>query len=401
MKVLWLTSVYPSEKHPSEGVFHETQVQELIKQGIEVTVLCPNPVNPPVLRMLKASYRQKKDIPEQEVRCGVTVYRPPYTALPGQLKWAQPSKRIADSVLRAMQRHQLSPDFIHAHFAMPSGGAAAVIQKEAHIPYLLTLHGSDVNVYPSYSKGAFTAFETAVKQASAVLTVSEELAKKTHDMTKVEAQFLPLGIPLKAFSKTDGDQEDIRKQLGLPLHEKLVVFVGRLVKEKGLLELADAVSGMDGVKAVFVGKGPLAKELTERAGESILLPGQVPNDQVKDYLMAADLFALPSYSEGMPTVVLEALALNVPVIATRVGGLPSLFSTYQHLLIEPRSTSQLKEAIHAYLYENKWNEQVKNDLHEIVHTEYSSTNNAKYLIQQYEKVFNQYPSFKQDEMCKD
>ncbi len=105
--------------------------------------------------------------------------------------------------------------------------------------------------------------------------------------------------------------------------------------------------------------------------------------------MAADLFALPSYSEGMPTVVLEALALKVPVIATRVGGLPSLFSTYQHLLVEPRSTSQLKEAIHACLYENRWNEQVKSDLHEMVHTEYSSEHNAKHLIQQYEKVLNQ------------
>ncbi|MEK5135799.1 glycosyltransferase [Bacillus sp. FSL W8-0645] len=389
MKVLWLTSVYPSEKHPSEGVFHETQVQELLKQGIQVTVICPNPVNPPVLRMLKASYRQKKDLPEQEVRNGVTVYRPPYTALPGQLKWAQPSKRIASTVLSAMQRYQLSPDFIHAHFAMPSGGAAAVIQKKTQIPYLLTLHGSDVNVYPSYSKGAHAAFETAVKQASAVLTVSEELAKKTHDMTKVEAKCLPLGIPLQSFSKTEEDQQGIRKKLGLPLHDKLVVFVGRLVKEKGLLELADAVSGLDGVKAVFVGKGPLAKELTERAGASILLPGQVPNDQVKDYLIAADLFALPSYSEGMPTVVLEALALKVPVIATRVGGLPTLFSSYQHLLVDPHSVNQLKEAIHAYLYENRWNEQVKNDLYQIVHTEYSSANNTKQLIQQYEKVLHQ------------
>ncbi|USD78703.1 glycosyltransferase [Bacillus safensis] len=389
MKVLWLTSVYPSEKHPSEGVFHETQVQELLKQGIEVTVICPNPVNPPVLRMLKASYRQKRDLPEQEVRSGVTVYRPPYPALPGQLKWAQPSKRIAASVLRAMQRHQLSPDFIHAHFAMPSGGAAAVIQKETKIPYLLTLHGSDVNVYPSYSKGAKAAFETAVRQASAVLTVSEELAKKTNEMTKVEAKCLPLGIPLRSFSRTEEGQEGIRKHLGLPLQDKLVVFVGRLVKEKGLLELADAVSSMDGVKAVFVGKGPLAMELTERAGASIILPGQVPNEQVRDYLMAADLFALPSYSEGMPTVVLEALALKVPVIATRVGGLPSLFSTYQHLLVEPRSTRQLKEAIHACLYENSWNEEVKNVLHEIVHTEYSSEHNAKHLIQQYEKVLNQ------------
>lgn len=389
MKVLWLTSVYPSEKHPSEGVFHETQVQELLKQGMEVTVICPNPVNPPVLRMLKASYRQKRDLPEQEVRNEVKVYRPPYPALPGQLKWAQPSKRIAASVLRAMQRHQLSPDFIHAHFAMPSGGAAAVIQKETKIPYLLTLHGSDVNVYPNYSKGAKAAFETAVRQASAVLTVSEELAKKTNEMTKVEAKCLPLGIPLRSFSRTEEGQEGIRKHLRLPLQDKLVVFVGRLVKEKGLLELADAVSSMDGVKAVFVGKGPLANELKERAGASIILPGQVPNEQVRDYLMAADLFALPSYSEGMPTVVLEALALKVPVIATRVGGLPSLFSTYQHLLVEPRSTRQLKEAIHACLYENTWNEEVKNDLHEMVHTEYSSEHNAKHLIQQYEKVFNQ------------
>lgn len=208
-------------------------------------------------------------------------------------------------------------------------------------------------------------------------------------MTKVEAKCLPLGIPLQSFSKTEEDQQVIRKKLGLPLHDKLVVFVGRLVKEKGLLELADAVSGLDGVKAVFVGKGPLAKELTERAGASILLPGQVPNEQVKDYLIASDLFALPSYSEGMPTVVLEALALKVPVIATRVGGLPTLFSSYQHLLIEPRSTSQLKKAIHAYLYENRWNEQVKSDLHQIVHTEYSSANNTKQLIQQYEKVLHQ------------
>ncbi|WP_144523653.1 teichuronic acid biosynthesis protein TuaC [Bacillus pumilus] len=389
MKVLWLTSVYPSEKHPSEGVFHETQVQELLKQGIQVTVICPNPVNPPILRMLKASYRQKKDLPEQEMRNGVTVYRPPYTALPGQLKWAQPSKRIAASVLGAMQRYQLSPNFIHAHFAMPSGGAAAVIQQKKQIPYLLTLHGSDVNVYPSYSKGAYTAFETAVKQASIVLTVSEELAKKTNDMTRVEAQCLPLGIPLQSFSKTEEDQQVIRKKLGLPLHDKLVVFVGRLVKEKGLLELADAVSSIDGVKAVFVGKGPLAKELKERAGASILLPGQVPNDQVKDYLIAADLFALPSYSEGMPTVVLEALALKVPVIATRVGGLPTLFSSYQHLLVDPHSVNQLKEAIHAYLYEKRWNEKVKSDLHQIVHSDYSSVNNTKQLIQQYEKVLHQ------------
>lgn len=91
-------------------------------------------------------------------------------------------------------------------------------------------------------------------------------------MTKVEAKCLPLGIPLRSFSRTEEGQEGIRKHLRLPLQDKLVVFVGRLVKEKGLLELADAVSSMDGVKAVFVGKGPL--QTNSRNGRGHLLYSQ-------------------------------------------------------------------------------------------------------------------------------
>lgn len=53
MKVLWITSVYPSSQKPGEGVFHETQVQALYMQGVDVTVICPLPVNPAPLRLLK------------------------------------------------------------------------------------------------------------------------------------------------------------------------------------------------------------------------------------------------------------------------------------------------------------------------------------------------------------
>ncbi len=59
---------------------------------------------------------------------------------------------MALSVLSEIKNHGLKPDLIHAHFAMPSGGAAAIVSKALGIPYVLTLHGSDVNVYPHYSK---------------------------------------------------------------------------------------------------------------------------------------------------------------------------------------------------------------------------------------------------------
>ena len=105
------------------------------------------------------------------------------------------------------------------------------------------------------------------------------------------------------------------------------MFIGRLVKEKGVFDLSKAVQSLDErYEAVFVGDGPAASSLREAAH---IVTGQVPNDKVQDYLLASDVMALPSYSEGMPTVVIEALALKVPVICTDVGGLASLFGKHR------------------------------------------------------------------------
>lgn len=174
---------------PGEGVFHETQVQELQKLGLDITVICPRPFHSAPVRMLKKTYRKKDARPEYEIRKGIPVYRPFYRAVPGQLKWAQPHRRIASAVLKTMKQRGLYPDLIHAHFAMPSGGAAAVVSESAQIPYVLTLHGSDVNVYPHYSKGAFKAFKRAVGSASVVLAVSHKLRKKPKSFRALTARF--------------------------------------------------------------------------------------------------------------------------------------------------------------------------------------------------------------------
>lgn len=68
MKILWITSVYPSSLKPGEGVFHETQVQELLKLGLDITVICPRPFHPAPVRMLKKAYRKR--MPDQNMRYG-------------------------------------------------------------------------------------------------------------------------------------------------------------------------------------------------------------------------------------------------------------------------------------------------------------------------------------------
>ncbi|WIG46472.1 glycosyltransferase family 4 protein [Bacillus halotolerans] len=384
MKILWITSVYPSSLKPGEGVFHETQVQELLKLGLDITVICPRPFHPAPVRMLKKAYRKKDARPEYEIRKGIPVYRPFYPAVPGQLKWSQPHRRIGAAVLKTIKQHDLNPDLIHAHFAMPSGGAAAVVSKTIGIPYILTLHGSDVNVYPHYSKGAFKAFKTAVGSASAVLAVSEKLQEETKKLSGFDSTVLPIGIQLSRFQENDQTKEEIRKNLGLPLDQRLAVYVGRLVKEKGIFELSEAIEMMEEApRAVFVGDGP-AKSLLMQKGH--IVTGQVPNHRVREYLLAADMFVLPSYSEGMPTVVIEALALRVPVICTDVGGVASLFGKHRHLLIEPKSAQALANTISLYAQDQIWQPEVADELYQIIHTQYDAGKNARALYDQYQMV---------------
>lgn len=386
MKVLWMTSVYPSSEKPGEGVFHETQAQELRKLGAEMTVICPRPKLAAPFRMLKKTYRQKDIRPAHEWRKGVSVHRPFYRAVPGQLKWAQPHKRMAASVLSAIKKHGLKPDLIHAHFAMPSGGAAAIVSKALGIPYVLTLHGSDVNVYPHYSKSAHRAFTLAVREAADIYAVSGSLREQMKKLSEADCSVLPIGITLDAFQKRNETKEAIRKRLGLPSDKKLIVFIGRLVKEKGVFDLSKAVQSLDErFEAVFVGDGPAKFSLREAAH---IVTGQVPNDKIQDYLLASDIMALPSYSEGMPTVVIEALALKVPVICTDVGGVASLFGKYRRLLIRPGSPETLAESILQYDEGTAWTPQTADELYQTVRTYFDASQNAKALKEKYRTVMN-------------
>jgi teichuronic acid biosynthesis glycosyltransferase TuaC len=389
MKVLWVTSVYPSELQPGSGVFHETQAQALSAIGVEVTVVCPVPRTPILLRPVKKQYRTSENIPFVYERNGISVYRPRYTAMPGQLRWAQPDRRIAASVIETMDNDNIEPDLIHAHFAMPSGGAARIVASEKGIPWVLTLHGSDVHVYPHYSASAMKAFKRSVLEADEVLAVGENLRQKNLEMTQRESKHLPIGVNLSRFENPQQSKLLLRKQLELPVDKKLVLFVGRLTEAKGVLELGKALGQLPtDMAAVFVGDGPVKGTLSKHPelNNRLFLTGQVENHRVKDYLAACDVLALPSWSEGMPTVVIEALALKVPVVCTAVGGVPELFRKHRHILIEPRDIDSLAKRLLQAAAGDLYPSFVMEELYDHIHQHYHAERNAVKLKEEYEKV---------------
>jgi teichuronic acid biosynthesis glycosyltransferase TuaC len=389
MKILWFTSVYPSDEKPGLGVFHETQVQALIRLGVEVTVISPVPRLPVLVRYMKKQYRPTNGVPFKSHRKGVTVYRPPYLALPGQLRWAQPDKRIAASILRTMSEYEIEPDLIHAHFAMPSGGAARIVAEQKKLPWILTLHGSDVNIYPHFSAGAKKAFEQTVQAANLVLAVGESLRNKAKELAGRDSMVLPIGVDLSRFQPTNETKREIRRRLQLPEEKKIVVFIGRLTQAKGVFELAHSLHWLSNdVAILFVGDGPAKDKLRQHSdfNRRLFLTGQVENERVSDYLLASDVFALPSYSEGLPTVVIEALALKVPVICTKVGGVPELFGEHHQFFIESKSVSSLVNRINAILNRNLVTTQVQYELYENIQKNYHVDHNAVLLKDVYKRT---------------
>ncbi|WP_026573433.1 teichuronic acid biosynthesis protein TuaC [Bacillus sp. UNC438CL73TsuS30] len=391
MKALWITSVYPSGCQPGSGVFHETQVQALHRLGVEVTVISPVPRSLTFIRNFRKADKANKQIPAVYERNGVKVYRPNYLALPGQLRWAQPDRRIAAAVLKTIEDYGLAPDLIHAHFAMPSGGAARIVASEKGLPWILTLHGSDVNVYPHYSSSAKKAFLQSVNMADSVLTVAENLQRKTKELAGRESAVLPIGIDLSQFQQPEQTKQQMRRMLGLPEDKKIITFVGRLTEAKGVFELAQTLKFLSNeVAIVFVGDGPAKDKLSRNPefNSRLFITGQVANESVRDYLFASDLFALPSYTEGMPTVVLEAIALKIPVICTAVGGVPELFGEHRDLLIEPKSVSSLVQRIQDVLNRSLYSPKILLDLYEQVQQNYYSHKNAIQLKENYRNLLN-------------
>ena len=143
-----------------------------------------------------------------------------------------------------------------------------------------------------------------------------------------------------------GDRVKLRRELGLPVHAKIVLFVHRLVERKGahyLPAIARRVrAALPDAVLVIVGDGPLKDFLEQQVDQEglrqqVIIVGAVPNREVPHYYAAADLFLMPSEEEGFPRVLLEAMASGLPFVATDVGGVRDVIASEQETCLVPVS----------------------------------------------------------------
>ena len=222
---------------------------------------------------------------------------------------------------------------VNAHWLVPSGALAAWLKRRYPFRLVLTAHAADLFLLLRLPGGR-KLLRWIAARADLVFCVSETIQAGIAQVTGPSTKFrvLPMGADLALFRPAQ-DRATIRARLQFG-PGRVVLFVGKLTEKKGVTFLLQALARLpEDCRLVIVGEGMLRSELESEAGrlgirDRIRFVGAVPQRELADYYRAADLVVVPSVrdargeAEGMPVVILEALASGAPVIATEVCSVP-------------------------------------------------------------------------------
>jgi glycosyltransferase involved in cell wall biosynthesis len=241
-------------------------------------------------------------------------------------------------------------DVVHSHeFTMAIYGAAAARRAQAR--HVITMHGG---LYYASAWRRRAALRWATRRSAALVGVSDATAgalRRNLGIDPSKLHVVPNGIPLRT-----GVRARLRSELALAPGELLIVSVGNLYAVKGHAVLIDALATMrdrTGWLVAIAGRGEEEPRLRAQAatagiGDRVHLLGF--RDDVADILAAGDIFTMPSLSEGLPLALVEGMSFGLPVVVTRVGGVPEVVTDgVEGLIVPPSDAAALAGALGALL----------------------------------------------------
>jgi glycosyltransferase involved in cell wall biosynthesis len=352
MRVLVFTSLFPSPAWPTQWVYHVNLVRALSEFG-RVTVVAPVALSKRVrhVRTLLNVSRRTLD--------GVTVHHPTVWTLPG-FHHAHAGRMFQST--RPLVRQLWAAgefDVILGIWAYPDAYVAGQLAEDVGCPVVVNVIGSDVNELPN-RPGMRRKVEASLKSARTVIALSHALRDRV-----LELGVAPSNVVVQ-YNGVDGERfrprpkEVARDVLGIKRDARLICYVGNLLPEKGPDVLLDAYRHLAKTQRghvpdlVLLGDGPMMRPLQDAVraaghGATVRLLGRRLNDEVADWISAADVLCLPSLREGCPNVVLEALASGRPVVASHVGGVPELLNQRNGFTVPPAAPEKLAQALEAAL----------------------------------------------------
>jgi len=234
------------------------------------------------------------------------------------------------------------PDVVWAHFLVPTGFVAMLASRA---PLVVTAHGQDVRNIGKIP-GVRLATRIVVRDATAVVAVSHYLRRELEARVpdaRGKVKVSDSGVDLARFREEDADEAAAR--VAWPSERPAYLCVGSLIERKNVQRLAGAFEQLGRGSLAFVGDGPLRTELEGRP--RITLAGRVSQEDLPDWMSAADVVCQPSLIEPFGQATLEAMACARSVVATRIGGPPEFVPPGAGVLVDPSDEPALAQALDA------------------------------------------------------
>jgi glycosyltransferase involved in cell wall biosynthesis len=355
-RIALVTPFFPTRERPQDG----RPTYELTKRLgtlADVSVFCPAPRYPRWISPRSFDYAR---VDTSYSLADVDVCFIEFPAVPA-LTRAVNGFSCANRLFRALRA--ATPDLILNYWLYPQGYAAVKVGQKLGVPAIVGTIGSDLNVIPDRISRFF--IRETLQRAAAITCKSAALKNKAIALGAASAKVHSISNGCDTSIFHPAERSDARRRLGIEPTEELVLFVGRLEKAKGVMELVEAVSALTRTRPnltlAFVGVGAAQSEIAEKVrllgiSDRVRFASGVPPYVVAQWYVGANLLVLPSYAEGCPNVVLEALNCGRPVIASNVGGVPEILSDECGILVKPRDAKGLSQAIDAGL-NRAWGEQ--------------------------------------------
>jgi glycosyltransferase involved in cell wall biosynthesis len=345
MRVLMVTSSYPKYPGDVTAPFIESIATGVAARGHAVDVVLP----------WHPELRRTADEP-------VAFHSYRYAPIDAWARWGyaqslesdlriRPGVYLLAPLVAVALRHLVAErlrdtryDVVHAHWLVPNAVLIDDLPRLHGAGLVVSLHGSDVFV-AERKRWLRRSVRRCLDRAGAVTACSGDLHRRVLGLGAEPSRVrtLPYGVDLERFSPAAA-RAGMRERLGTPPGRLLVLAVGRLVEKKGFRYLIEAAARCPAIHLAIAGRGDLEPELRRLAGASggsVHFAGALERRDVESALASADVVAVPSVRDaagnvdGLPNVLLEALASGAAVVASRVAGIPDVVTDGENGLLVP------------------------------------------------------------------
>ncbi len=367
MRIWAFPSFYPIDRpgYSFNGIFAHRQYKGLIENGADLKVIFPvawSPVYP--VSLLHPQWKRLTNIgyPKERVYDGIQVYQPRVPNYkPSRIHKKKFPERYIDTIIQFFSDNKIKlrpdRDVFYSQW-LPDSALVQIAAHKLGVKSAILSIGDDVVQWPHGNEHNHQLFIKTMNEADLIFSCANYLGREANRVLGKDLPFFAVrwGVDHSFFKPvTESEQEVLKKQYNIPADKLVILNIGTATPRKGWLDLFDALVEVKKVNSNFViaavhTGAPLFdfKIETGKRGltENFIDIGEVnPRDLNKVYNMA-DIFCLPSHSEGMANVVVEACSSGLPVITTLVGGHSELINDGQNgVLLPPEQPALLAEKL--------------------------------------------------------